>query len=824
MSRLNNKDELKKFLNQSITIFINPYYRLLKQYLKISSKNIPTDKNEFNDDIIKFNKFISLTLDKNRVTQDYNQQTIDIKINSKIYSKIIRLENLINDLQKLNLDKTLFNNNLINMEKDIKNILNTDTKWVYYYENDILRDFVYKKYMVDFMIGNYKKQIDNINNKELIQEDFKPKLLKQQHEHENINKRNTNNINKTNTNNNKNNNKNEFNNNNQLELDDDPNNNIFQSLWIGGTLSNMEKICIQSFLDNGHVFHLYTYGEVSGVPEGTIIKDGNEILDKSEIFTYKNGSYSAFSNLFRFALLYKKGGYWVDTDFVCLKPIKLKNKYVIPSEPNEDYSQQFITSCFLKLPKGSKEALEGITIQREHKKLILNGTITWSSGPKTVNDIVNKFNLQNYVLPWRSICSCFCHHSKTIVEPNHNINNQIINSLDNKPFEMFGIHLWNECWRRNGMDKNGTFNKESIYEQLKSNYLNNTNKNDDDNEKKNDDCNSIDKKYNIIFLVNRTTYLTKMSRVRFHGINKISEFKSVSIIYSGFGWNNYNVKISIHENLENIRKEYEWNTINLVIGYKPLEIEDYINIKYPKMIRYNEMYDIEWTLKEILESGSDYVICHHLNDYETYLKMNIMKKNSSIPVKFYYIGHCAEKSVYKPWMELQQKPYDLMLVGCLGGHYPLRNRFNKLLSIFKNKGYRVYIHPHPGYDLKDAYTDRYQIEFAQAISKTKIALTDTGLPKSRFGKYIEIPACGTLLCGDVPGDKDVDGFKADDYNFIIEVNLDMSDDDIISRIEYYLKEEHKKEYEDKITKGLEFASNYTQEKYADRLFEFICDF
>ena len=38
-----------------------------------------------------------------------------------------------------------------------------------------------------------------------------------------------------------------------------------------------------------------------------------------------------------------------------------------------------------------------------------------------------------------------------------------------------------------------------------------------------------------------------------------------------------------------------------------------------------------------------------------------------------------------------------------------------------------------------------------------------------------------------------------------------------------LKEENKKEYEDKIIKGLEFSSNYTQEKYANRLFEFICD-
>ena len=41
-------------------------------------------------------------------------------------------------------------------------------------------------------------------------------------------------------------------------------------------------------------------------------------------FIYKNGSVSAFSNLFRFTLLYKKGGYWIDADLLCVKPIKLK--------------------------------------------------------------------------------------------------------------------------------------------------------------------------------------------------------------------------------------------------------------------------------------------------------------------------------------------------------------------------------------------------------------------------------------------------------------------------------------------------------------------
>ena len=84
---------------------------------------------------------------------------------------------------------------------------------------------------------------------------------------------------------------------------------VIQGLWIGGALSKMEQLSIQSFLDNGHEYHLYTYGTVENIPKGAIIKNGEDILVKEHIFTYKNGSYSAFSNLFRFVLLYKKGGY-----------------------------------------------------------------------------------------------------------------------------------------------------------------------------------------------------------------------------------------------------------------------------------------------------------------------------------------------------------------------------------------------------------------------------------------------------------------------------------------------------------------------------------
>jgi hypothetical protein len=241
---------------------------------------------------------------------------------------------------------------------------------------------------------------------------------------------------------------------------------IMQSLWIGKPLSKLEQLCLKSFVDNGHEVHLYVYDKVGNIPTGVIVKDGNEILDKSEIFRYKNGSVSAFSNLFRFTLLYKKGGYWIDADLLCVRPIKLNQSYVFSSEPDEQYSNNIINAGLIKLPKGSKEASLGMEIQRKRKKDILDGKIQWGSGPETVKNIVETFDLSKYVLPWWGICNCFYEHFPTLFNPKYKVK-KAINTVSEMPKDMICIHLWNEVLRRNNVDKNSTFHNASLIEFFK---------------------------------------------------------------------------------------------------------------------------------------------------------------------------------------------------------------------------------------------------------------------------------------------------------------------------------------------------------------------
>jgi len=101
-------------------------------------------------------------------------------------------------------------------------------------------------------------------------------------------------------------------------------NNIVRCFWHGSPLSIYEKLSLQSFLNCGHAVELYAYDELD-VPAGVKLCDANSIWPFSEAFAYADGptkgSFSALSDVFRYKLLFEKGGIWADTDMLCLKSL-----------------------------------------------------------------------------------------------------------------------------------------------------------------------------------------------------------------------------------------------------------------------------------------------------------------------------------------------------------------------------------------------------------------------------------------------------------------------------------------------------------------------
>ncbi|HEU5240270.1 MAG TPA: glycosyltransferase [Pyrinomonadaceae bacterium] len=235
-------------------------------------------------------------------------------------------------------------------------------------------------------------------------------------------------------------------------------NEVIQGLWIGPELSLMEQLSIGSFLKNGHEYHLYTYDDLGNVPAGTVLKDANEILPRAQIFQYTHQpSYAGFSNFFRYKLLLERGGWWVDSDVVCVRPFDFPDEFVLASERCD--GREVVTSGIIKAPSGSQAMAYAWNIcqSKEPAQLMWGET-----GPKLLAEVAGQFSLHSYVKSHETFCPLGYDQWREILEPD----------TDESLFEAsYSVHLWNEMWRAAGQNKNGSYDSKCPYERLKRQYL-----------------------------------------------------------------------------------------------------------------------------------------------------------------------------------------------------------------------------------------------------------------------------------------------------------------------------------------------------------------
>jgi len=233
---------------------------------------------------------------------------------------------------------------------------------------------------------------------------------------------------------------------------------IIQSLWVGPRLSAMERTCIASFLRHGHSFHLYTYDRPEGVPPGTVVLDANAIIPSSQIFTYKeHNTYAGFANFFRYRLLLENGGWFVDADTICLRPFHFDGDCVFSSEGLN--GRQTVNLSAMRVPRGSAVA-EYCWAACEK---LDTAKLKWSEcGPQLIARAVETCSLQRYVQPPGVFCPVHFSEWKKLLDPSADCH------FKNATY---AVHLWNELWRREGLDKDARYPRGCVYEELRHRYL-----------------------------------------------------------------------------------------------------------------------------------------------------------------------------------------------------------------------------------------------------------------------------------------------------------------------------------------------------------------
>lgn len=128
------------------------------------------------------------------------------------------------------------------------------------------------------------------------------------------------------------------------------------SLWVGDRLGYIERLSLVSATAVGHSVTLYSYtpNRLKGVPDGIEVLDAREVMSEQRLAKYtESRSFALGSNFFRYELLAKNLGYWIDADVYLLKPLDFKQQYVFGWE-----YENTINNAVLFLPSDSEMVRE----------------------------------------------------------------------------------------------------------------------------------------------------------------------------------------------------------------------------------------------------------------------------------------------------------------------------------------------------------------------------------------------------------------------------------------------------------------------------------
>lgn len=217
---------------------------------------------------------------------------------------------------------------------------------------------------------------------------------------------------------------------------------IFQTFWWGDALSPYEMLCLKSFVDHGHQVHLYSYTTQLTVPEGVVVRDAAALIAGDRFFAYESGaekgSPAAFANLFRYRLLAARGGWWIDTDVVCLSDeIPVVDRFFAFQD------QDFVNNAvmFFKADHAAMVRCQGRAEQ-------LGSAVRWGeTGPLLLTKVVADLGcIDQAYAP--SVCYPV-HYSQALdmLKPTKTA------AILERSKSSLLLHLWNEMLRRNGVRK-----------------------------------------------------------------------------------------------------------------------------------------------------------------------------------------------------------------------------------------------------------------------------------------------------------------------------------------------------------------------------------
>ena len=258
--------------------------------------------------------------------------------------------------------------------------------------------------------------------------------------------------------------------------------------WIGNSVSPVEILAFKSCLSNSMTPILWSYENISDLPNGVCVKNANEIIPYSEIKSYLYDlelPIPSVSDIFRYRLLYKHGGIYSDTDIIFTRNIESLGNTEYFCSTFEYIHNTCASNCFMKLNKGSSVAK--FLVEESNKKLLnfqSQGTSNFNYcdlGPFLVQDAVRKLGVlvltYDFINPisWRFTDKIIAYKKRDYRFLLKNLLRKFsFGKIESRGYFLtestYAVHLCHEMWRLKGINKYETLHPSCLYEKLKKRY------------------------------------------------------------------------------------------------------------------------------------------------------------------------------------------------------------------------------------------------------------------------------------------------------------------------------------------------------------------
>ncbi|HXL84762.1 MAG TPA: glycosyltransferase [Casimicrobiaceae bacterium] len=217
---------------------------------------------------------------------------------------------------------------------------------------------------------------------------------------------------------------------------------VVRSFWHGAPLSSYQVLCLRSFLRNGFAVEVFTYQPEIGCPAGVTQRDAREVWPTDHVLCYQTGlgqgSPALHSDLFRYKLLQRYGGWWTDLDVFCFRRPLPELDIFFAAEPHD---ASFFNGAILKFPR--RHPLLDQAIERSEA---VGENASWGQiGPYLLAKLIAEHGLAAngqsypaaYPLAWNEVAALF--------DPAR------CEEVKERCKKAWFIHLFNEVWRGAGV-------------------------------------------------------------------------------------------------------------------------------------------------------------------------------------------------------------------------------------------------------------------------------------------------------------------------------------------------------------------------------------